>query len=88
MVGHGFNSEIAQNKSMAAIFDKNSSGDSPKSQRAQQISSSFTGQPTTTEAPSLGKKVIVSEKIKFLFFVSLIYSDIDIRRKRTNDARK
>lgn len=74
MVGHGFNSEIAQNKSMAALFDNNSSGDSPKSKRAQQISSSFAGPSTTGEAPSLGKKVILSAKIKdFSSFLSHLF---------------
>lgn len=58
MVGHGFNSEVAQNKNMASMFDNNSSGDSPKSQRAQPISSSLTGSSNTTEV-SLGKKVIL-----------------------------
>jgi len=53
MAGHGFNSEVAQNKSMAASFDNNLSNDSPKS---QQISSSVTNQSNSTE-PSLGKKV-------------------------------
>ncbi len=53
MVGHGFNSEIAQNKSMAASFDNNLSTDNPKS---HQISSSLTNQSNSTE-PSLGKKV-------------------------------
>jgi len=53
MVGHGFNSEIAQNKSMAASFDNNLSTDNPKS---HQISSSLTNQSNSTE-PSLEKKV-------------------------------
>ncbi len=56
MVGHGFNSEVAQNRSMAAAFDSNLSGDSPKSQRSQQISSSLTAQSNSTES-SIGKKV-------------------------------
>jgi len=87
MAGHGFNSEIAQNKSMAASFDNNSSNDSPKSQRSQQISSSLTNQSNSTE-PSLGKKVKFFLKIYFDFFLLLkIYLvDINIGRKRTYDA--
>lgn len=69
MVGHGFNSEIAQNKSMAAIFDNNSSGDSPKSQRAQPISSSSTG-PSNAADVHLGKKVIFFEKSNIFLHVS------------------
>lgn len=61
MIGHGFNSEIAQNKNMAAIFDNNQSGDNQNSQRSQQISSSLNTQSNSQEV-SLGKKVN-----KFLF---------------------
>jgi len=56
MVGQGFNSEIAQNKNMAASFDGNFSSDSPKSQLSQQSLSSLTNQSNSTEAP-IGKKV-------------------------------
>jgi len=66
MLGHGFNSEIAQNKNMTGNFDNNNlSNDSPQVQRSQQISSS----PTSTDI-SLGKKVNFA-KILFstIFFV-------------------
>jgi hypothetical protein len=52
MVGHGFNGEIAQNKSMAASFDNNLSNDIFK---PQQISSNQ----LTSSDNSLGKKVII-----------------------------
>lgn len=50
MLGHGFNSEVAQNKSMAASFENNVSIDSLK---PQQVS---LNQSSTTENP-IGKKV-------------------------------
>ncbi len=82
MVGHGFNSEIAQNKSMAATFDNNLSGDSPKSQRSQQISSSLITQSNSTETP-------IGKKVKFRFFCvsnKNFFLGLNIRRKRTNNA--
>ena len=51
MVGHGFNSEVAQNKSMAATFDHNLVNDNLKSPA---ISSS-----QSISDISLGKKVII-----------------------------
>ncbi len=58
MVGHGFTSEIAQNRSMAATFDNTQSADSPKSQRSQQLSSSsLNNSSNTTEPNTIGKKV-------------------------------
>ncbi len=56
MVGHGFNSEVAQNRSMAAAFEGGLSSDSPKSQRSQQISSFSPTQSNSAET-SIGKKV-------------------------------
>jgi len=53
MLGHGFNSEIAQNKTMATSFDNNLSNDNFKS---QQISSNQ----LTSSDNSLGKKVIIT----------------------------
>ncbi len=65
MLGHGFNSEIAQNKNMTGNFDNNNpSNDSPQIQRSQQISSS----PTSTDT-SLGKKVNF-EKYFLNYFMS------------------
>ena len=57
MVGHGFSSEVAQNRSMAAAFDGDRSSDSPKSQRSQPMSSFPTAQSNSAET-SIGKKVI------------------------------
>jgi hypothetical protein len=51
MLGHGFDSEIAQNKNMAASFDNHQSDDNLKQ---QQIS---TRQSTPTTENSIGKKV-------------------------------
>jgi hypothetical protein len=65
MLGHGFNSEIAQNKNMTGNFDNNNlSNDSPQVQRSQQISSS----PTSTDS-SLGKKVNFEKYFFQLFFI-------------------
>ncbi|CAF1193530.1 unnamed protein product [Rotaria sordida] len=55
MVGHGFNSEIAQNKNMAASFDTNLTFDNSKS---QQISSNQ----LTISENSLGKKTLTLEE--------------------------
>jgi outer membrane protein assembly factor BamE (lipoprotein component of BamABCDE complex) len=64
MVGHGFNSEIAQNKTMSASFDNNLCVDNLKS---QQISSNQ----STSSDISLGKKVIKSLiSLKSLLFSS------------------
>ncbi len=61
MVGHGFKSEIAQNKTMASTFDDNVSNDTPKSQSLQHLSTNQTNPPDI----SLGKKVNFLEKIVF-----------------------
>jgi hypothetical protein len=71
MAGHGFNSEIAQNKTMAATFDSNLANDNLKS---QPISSNQ----STSSDISLGKKVITS--INLLEISSSSVLDIDIRR--------
>ncbi|CAF3314982.1 unnamed protein product [Rotaria socialis] len=55
MLGHGFNSEVAQNKSMAASFDSNLSADSLK---PQQISPN---QSTVSES-SIAKKTLTLEE--------------------------
>jgi hypothetical protein len=52
MLGHGFNSEISQNKTMASSFDNNLSNDMFKT--TSQISSNQ----STLSENSLGKKVI------------------------------
>ncbi len=70
MAGHGFNSEVAQNKSMAASFDHNQVNDNLKS---PVVSSS-----QSTSDISLGKKVIIlSISSQFVLFRVL---DINIRR--------
>jgi hypothetical protein len=51
MLGHGFNSEVAQNKTMAATFDSSQSTDTFNSQQ------NSTNQSTASEN-SLGKKVL------------------------------
>ena len=73
MVGHGFNSEVAQHKTMAATFDSNASNDTLKSLQAS---------PNQAVASDnhLGK-------IHFSAFLSFLYAlDTNVRRKRTNDA--
>lgn len=57
MVGHGFNSEVAQNKNMAASFDNHFLNESPKSERSPQTSSSANYQSNSADIP-IGKKVI------------------------------
>lgn len=78
MVGHGFNSEISQNKALA----NNLSNDNYKS------SNNSSSQLTSSEN-LIGKKIKVIHTDFFLlkensFFFFLL--DINIRRKRTNDA--
>jgi len=58
MLGHGFNSEVAQNKTMAASFDNNLSNDNSK---PQQISSNQ----STSSDNSLGKKVNTKQSLCF-----------------------
>ncbi|CAF2579551.1 unnamed protein product [Rotaria sp. Silwood2] len=58
MIGQGFNSEVAQNKSMSSIFDNNQSHDNKKS---QQISPSLTNQSNSTES-SIAKKTLTLEE--------------------------
>jgi hypothetical protein len=58
MLGHGFTSEVAQNKSMAATFDHALGTDSPKSQHIP-LSTSMTNMSNSAEN-SLGKKVVLS----------------------------
>ncbi|UJR28491.1 hypothetical protein I4U23_009729 [Adineta vaga] len=61
MIGHGFSSEISQNKPISNNFDQNLSNDSPKSQRSQQFSSSSTNQSNSTEI-SINKKTLTLEE--------------------------
>jgi len=61
MLGHGFNSEVAQNKTMAASFDNNLSNDNSK---PQQISSNQ----STSSDNSLGKKVNTNNRFVFQEF--------------------
>ena len=56
MLGHGFSSEIAQNKNMAASFDGILSNDRPKSPSVQQLSSISTNS-TNPNENAIGKKV-------------------------------
>mgnify|MGYP006983680545 FL=1 len=74
MVGHGFNSEVAQNRNMASVFDSNSSNNSPKAQRSEQISSSLNSQQNySTDAPVLGKKVEHRRKKHRSFLSKIIF---------------
>ena len=80
MVGHGFKSEVAQNKNMASTFDNNSlNNDTPKSQSLQELSTNSSDTP-------LGKKVnfIFPKTKKQISLFSFL--DINIRRKTTYDA--
>ncbi|CAF3724612.1 unnamed protein product [Adineta steineri] len=58
MLGHGFNSEISQNKSISSNFDSNASHGSPKLQHSQQTSANSSN---STEV-SLGKKTLTLEE--------------------------
>ncbi|CAF1042211.1 unnamed protein product [Rotaria sp. Silwood1] len=60
MTGHGFNSEIAQNKSISPIFDNNQSNDNIKSQK---ISSSLTN---STENSLVKKTLTLEEKERII----------------------
>lgn len=62
MVGHGFNSEVVQNRNMASTFDSNSSNDSPKPQRSQQISPSLNSLQNSNDVPAIGKKALTLEE--------------------------
>lgn len=85
MISHGFNSEIAQNKSLSTVFDSNSANNSPKSNQKSIPSSN---QSNSTEN-ALTKKVnsLVFFKNIFLFIKTCI-TEFNIRRKRANDASK
>jgi hypothetical protein len=101
MVGHGFTSEIAQNKSMAASFDNGSSNENSKSQSSPHslVSSSAaaatSNNSSNTNENSLGKKVSCLN-IYFLdafVFIDCAVSnelvhflDVNFGRQRTNYA--
>ncbi|CAF4351526.1 unnamed protein product, partial [Adineta steineri] len=55
MLGQGFNSEVVQNKTMAASFDNNQSNDNVKSQQTSSNQS-------TSSDNSLGKKALTFEE--------------------------
>jgi hypothetical protein len=63
MVGHGFKSEIAQNKTMSSTFDENLSNDNLKSQSLQQLSTNQSNSPDI----SLGRKVNFFAKERIFF---------------------
>ncbi len=58
MLGHGFNSEVAQNKTMAASFEQNLSNDNLKAQSI--VSNQF-----FSTDNSLGKKVVPTNLLLF-----------------------
>lgn len=68
MMGHGFTSEVAQNKTMSAVFDNNNPNASPN---LPQQSPSSTKKFDATET-SLTKKVNYYTII-FMFFLFKIY---------------
>ncbi|CAF0785506.1 unnamed protein product [Rotaria sordida] len=63
MIGQGFNSEIAQNKTMSSVFNNNLSDDNIKS---QQISSSLTNQSNSTENSLVKKTLTLEEKERIM----------------------
>lgn len=80
MVGHGFTSEVAQNKTMAASFDNTHSQHSPKlqpSSHSSSISSSNNQHSNTSDNP-LGKKVRdashLNEKTNSICFYWIYFS--------------
>ena len=73
MIGHGFNSEVIQNKTMASSFD---------SQQVKENLNSFQIASPISDG-SVGKKVI---QLKKILIDNKIHLDIDISWKRTNDA--
>ena len=87
MVGHGFTSEVAQNKSMAASFDGSHSQNSPKLRSSHNSSlssaSSNNQQPNNADNP-LGKKVKESTSIQeknLSFHRSILFQTLTLEEK-------
>ncbi|CAF4647219.1 unnamed protein product, partial [Rotaria magnacalcarata] len=62
-IGHGFNSEVAQNKSLSTAFDENASNGSPK---LHQKSVSLSNQPNPSENSLVKKTLTLEEKERIM----------------------
>ncbi|CAF1947799.1 unnamed protein product [Rotaria magnacalcarata] len=63
MIGHGFNSEVAQNKSLSTAFDENASNGSPK---LHQKSVSLSNQSNPSENSLVKKTLTLEEKERIM----------------------